>query len=46
MPIEGEFGELDLGRIREGCNRTEGKSTVCIVTATDNISRIVERRAT
>jgi hypothetical protein len=45
MPIEGEFGELDFRPIRQGCKRTKGKFTVWIVIATNNASKILERRA-
>ena len=43
MPIEREFGELDLGRIREGWKRTGKKFMVWIATATNNVSRIIEQ---
>ncbi len=46
MPIGGEFAELDFGRIRQGCRRTEKQFMVWILTATDNASKIIERRAT
>ena len=46
MPIEGEFRGLDFRRIRQGSERTGKKSTVWIVAATNNVSKIIERRPT
>jgi len=46
MPIEGEVGELNSGRIRRGCRRTDKKSMVWMVAPRGKGSKLIERRAT
>lgn len=44
MPIEREFGELDLWRIQQGCKRMAKRPIVWIVAAIEEVSMVIERR--